>query len=678
MPELLLFLPIASVLTSAILLVGILAAGAIGSVTAFLYWRAKSLEAEGGAPAPNIASSAAPVPVATEVKAIGEQIEQAMADQRLQGETQRQILSQKLDSVRQAVDTQRNQVDGLRNEFRHEVRRRDAEIDEIKHQIATISTGGALPAAPLTALPAADAFTPPIAPEEAPFASSAPDAPSFDPTVFEEAEALSVDVPHVDEAEPPSLDAFAFEGVVFESPINHEGDSAPMDESSMPPAMSFEEPSFEEATFEDATFEDVSFDTVPFEDDTEAPSDAPAPTAEPDDAFAEVSFDDAPMLTISLDDLAPPTEAPELHEADAEPSEADADTFAEFSFAPPTSAPPPEPAPELVAEQDDVSDDPFSAHSIEPEEEPTEPTFAPVDFASATPFSEPAEATSIFEPWSQVAHPASSATSEAPSAAAPEAPAYTPDSDVEPEPVTAQASAFFGLSGTVEPETVQPNGVSSFEPMPPLSALDPVEPVAPPKPTETAIEEAPAPADAEPVWVARPDRPEVSIDRVASDPEPMSDFGLPIAEPVIAPMDDFFPPMGQMPEEPPVLDTAPPMASTPDETEETQSEAEVAAAPAEEPTAEMETPMETSDEPTPAPIPEGAENLTVISSIDEDTQRLLYNEGVFTLDEIARWGRGEARRISTTVQVPEDTIMNQWVFEAQAALFSQFAQQASR
>ena len=57
-------------------------------------------------------------------------------------------------------------------------------------------------------------------------------------------------------------------------------------------------------------------------------------------------------------------------------------------------------------------------------------------------------------------------------------------------------------------------------------------------------------------------------------------------------------------------------------------------------------------------------------------QRLLYLAGVRTLEEIAQWGRGEARRVGSQVEVSEDTIMNQWVFEAQAALFNRYSQQA--
>jgi len=62
----------------------------------------------------------------------------------------------------------------------------------------------------------------------------------------------------------------------------------------------------------------------------------------------------------------------------------------------------------------------------------------------------------------------------------------------------------------------------------------------------------------------------------------------------------------------------------------------------------------------------------VISSITEETQRQLYNIGVTKLDEMARWSHSEARRVSSQVNVSEETIMHQWIFEAQSVLFDSF------
>ena len=74
-----------------IILLSILVGSGIVGATFAYFIRARKQEEAGGVS--NIASAAAPVPVAEEVKAIGEQIERAMSDQRLQGETQRQLIA---------------------------------------------------------------------------------------------------------------------------------------------------------------------------------------------------------------------------------------------------------------------------------------------------------------------------------------------------------------------------------------------------------------------------------------------------------------------------------------------------------------------------------------------------------------------------------------------------------
>lgn len=63
------------------------------------------------------------------------------------------------------------------------------------------------------------------------------------------------------------------------------------------------------------------------------------------------------------------------------------------------------------------------------------------------------------------------------------------------------------------------------------------------------------------------------------------------------------------------------------------------------------------------------DQLTTINSIDEETGRRLHEIGVRSLDEIAHWGREDARRIAEEIDVPEETILNEWIFAAQAALF---------
>ena len=79
----------------------------------------------------------------------------------------------------------------------------------------------------------------------------------------------------------------------------------------------------------------------------------------------------------------------------------------------------------------------------------------------------------------------------------------------------------------------------------------------------------------------------------------------------------------------------------------------------------------------PAEPPEGAEDLTVIQTIDAETQAHLYGSGVLTLDDVARLGKADAQRIERELGVPEQTVMGQWVFEAQAVLFDRFSAQSA-
>lgn len=67
--------------------------------------------------------------------------------------------------------------------------------------------------------------------------------------------------------------------------------------------------------------------------------------------------------------------------------------------------------------------------------------------------------------------------------------------------------------------------------------------------------------------------------------------------------------------------------------------------------------------------PSGTNRLTVIDGIDESMQDRLYAVGVHTLDHIAHWGRDDARRMADELNVSEETILNEWIFAAQAALF---------
>ncbi len=78
-----------------------------------------------------------------------------------------------------------------------------------------------------------------------------------------------------------------------------------------------------------------------------------------------------------------------------------------------------------------------------------------------------------------------------------------------------------------------------------------------------------------------------------------------------------------------------------------------------------------------ASVPPDADDLTIIRGIDAEIQRKLYDAGIFHLDEVARWSRADARRIAGAVGVAEETIMHEWIFEAQSVLFDSYQRHMS-
>ena len=401
----------ASLLDTLVAAAVVLAALALGAVAASLYSRR--------GPVDDGFDSLDGDSVSAQLQAIGSKIDRTIVQQRHQGETDRRVLAQKVDGLSETVDTQGNELAGLRNELRHEVRRRDAEIDELRLQLTKLRTGDVLPASALAALPPAE----------------------------------SIDGPARPVGEPPAA----------------------------PPAA-------------DA-----------------APADAPA------DASLD-AFSAEPEALPSAD-----VEIPEPVRADPVPVEAD------------------------------PFDIDYEAEAAEPGE--SADVAAEIEDLDALAFEPPA-----------------------PPAAPPEAPA------------------------AVEPDAGEPvgDGEAGDGAPPAPSIFTPISFGAPATP----------PAEAS-VWVARP--PEAQGEAVAADPEDVVQAAFP----------------------------------APDE-----------------------------DAPDGAATPEGAEDLTVISSIDESTQAFLYSAGVLTLDDVARIGRSDAQRLGHEVGVSEHTIMNQWVFEAQAALFNRFSKQA--
>ena len=249
-------------------------------------------------------------------------------------------------------------------------------------------------------------------------------------------------------------------------------------------------------------------------------------------------------------------------------------------------------------------------------------------------------------------------------------PAETAPLDAAPGFTFEDLTPTFEVPAFAAPAPAPASWTPAFEP----AAFGTPASVAAPAPAATV--HAPAPPS-ETVWIARADRPEPTV---AFPTFQIPTFETPAFEaPAVQPPTAEAPAVAATTFETPTFEApafGTPAFGTP-AFETTAFEVPAFGAPAFE-TPAFETP--TVDAPPPAPDaaapyvpPAGADTLTVISTIDDLTQQALYMAGVTSLDEIARWGRTDARRISSAVGVSEDTILNHWVFEAQAALFQSFS-----
>ena len=157
-------LPVAS-LMSTIVWVGLFVLAAL-TAGASLYFFTRARHREAQAPARDAETSRA----VAEMRTLGDRIETIVSQQQLQGETQRARLGQQIEDVQQTVQEQRHHVDGLRNELRHEVQKRDAELEAIRKQLTDIQASGAAlpPAAEPKALPAPAPAPAPALPRPAP------------------------------------------------------------------------------------------------------------------------------------------------------------------------------------------------------------------------------------------------------------------------------------------------------------------------------------------------------------------------------------------------------------------------------------------------------------------------------------------------------------------------------
>ncbi|MDX1419317.1 MAG: hypothetical protein R3181_05070 [Rubricoccaceae bacterium] len=284
-------------------------------------------------------------------------------------------------------------------------------------------------------------------------------------------------------------------------------------------------------------------------------------------------------------------------------------------------------------------------------EEDTPSPLPPLNTASDTPPSlAPSDA------WAPPPSPSSLA--DPPEAIAPE-----PSISEESVPVGTEDARFQHEDIPFQREDTPSQHVESVPDEPPTLAAGPLEafPVSPTPAPPPVLEPLPpaAPPPAAPPAVAPPAS-------AALQPPPLE-------EPRAFEPADPYTPVPPAPQH--LAFDAPP--STP--ADPASGEQRPAALPAEEPAPEWTPPSAGGDgsapgsAPPPAPAePAQKDDLTVVTGITPELQEALYAAGVYTLDEMARWSRADARRISGLVGVPEEVIMHQWIFEAQSVLFEQY------
>ncbi|MCH7639891.1 MAG: hypothetical protein IH855_10600 [Bacteroidetes bacterium] len=544
-----------SVVTNVILAVSLILAAAVAGLMAYHYAKARLREHQGyiydpetETVEPDRAGMEQRAKNAEEISQIRTRIEALMEHQQMAAETQKQHLGQKLDEIRTHMGQQDAKMDGIKSELRHEIRRSDSELGELRGQLAK------------------------------------------------------------------ALDAF------WKSmPALSEGNGSD-DARALPPAQAA--PEADHTTTEP----DYTLGEKPNQEHAGPDLPQPIPTSEPAEAtFAPIEAEPAPIVPIGPE--------PESDDSMPEPAEA--------TFAPIASAPEPvvekpeeieaktagidasEPAPESAASAPDVpqeepvgDDTPAKAFVFEPvvletPVQPAAPLESPMtDMPNAPDVAPPATEEAIWTNAAEWTDPAQANAQAAPSepASPPAQPPADPPAAQDPAPT----------APVIEQMVISPSGDSiSVEP---LAAVQ-TEPTDA-APTSDAILDAASPHTGEPTIEAPQPSPPVQ------------------------------PPTSRQPAQEPVSQPGPEPAQPDAPTSEDR------------PTAASENGTASPDLPR--------DDLTVISSISEETQQQLYDIGITKLDEMARWSRADARRVGGQVNVSEETIMHQWIFEAQSVLFDSF------
>ena len=708
---------LASVLMNLIQAVSLILAAAVAGLMAFLYAKARLRERQGYIYDPDTATVEPSrtgmeqrAKSADEIVQIRARIEALMEPQQMTAETQNQHLGQKLDEIRTHMGQQDTNMDGIKGELCDEIRRRDSELGELRQQLATALDAfwKSMPA--LSEGNGADdaRALPPALPNggEAEHDATEPDTILSETPSYEHADADMVesepadDIPveaafTLEEPEPASITPIEPEPESADSmpepaettfahiePEQEAADFAPEPDEEMfapaePEADDFPEP--DEATFapiepEPATFAFV--ETEPEATDFVAePAEATFAPIEPESA----SFVPIEPETETADSIPEPAEAtfvltepelasftpiePEPETADSmpEPSEA---TFAPVQFEPaPATFNPVPPLPEPVA---------FSPEDGEPETstpapvEPDAATFAPIASAPE-PVAEKSE-----EMEAETAGIVASEPAPEPAATAPAVPQEEPVGDDAPMSDIPDAP---GVAPPAAEEAIWTNAAAWTEPAQANAPAAPSEPASPPAQPPADPSGAENPAPTAPVieqMVISPSGDSISVEpprdvqNEPADATPTSGAILDAAsrhtgEPT------FEAPQPSAPAQPP---------TSPQPAQESVSQQGPEPAQPGEPTREDRPPAASENGTASLDVPR--DDLTVISSITEETQQKLYDIGVTKLDEMAGWCRSDARRVGGQVDISEETIMHQWIFEAQSVLFDSFQDNMAR
>ena len=623
-----------SVITNIILATSLILAAAVAGLMAYHFAKAKLREREGFTyepedditrPSPGAEARAKS---AEEIAQIRARIEMLMEQQTLRSETQSQHLAQKMDEIRTHMGQQDAKMDGIKSELRHEISRRNVELDELRGQLAS----------------ALDAFWKSM--------PSLPEAGSGDSLALPPADTASLEEidEHIEPTEESDEPVYEEPSPVYDADMADEFETA----SAASPYDTGAHPEYTAAAAM-ASFESTQDDSQVLEAETQHVV-AEHPDAheehivqeeedysnEPYEAHEAASWESTTELERAYEDSEEVTSQPQQtrsEEATITPLGAPNDYFERFKLPRETDADAADAGEPFVGESDTESAALFESEPVAEEQYEAD---AQHEFES--------------EPTPEYVNP-----SDNPYDLEGFAPLGSPEYTYE-DPVEASDDIADSTSTEREDElSASPANASEVHtelPLPPVADLH-----SPLESLDNRIDEE-DPEAAIPAHGSILDAASIAT----GDPQ----FDTPSTQP---PLSAAFQPVDlEILKQPTTLGSdlaseAPP--STPAPESETQESPEQVTQPA----ASLREDRPPAPENAASPQNTSGDDLTRIQGVDADMQRKLHGIGVTKLDQIARWSRADARYVSGELGVPEEKVRTQWVFEAQSLLFDQYQEQ---